>query len=235
METIEPIFSFDIGGFPVNIDRDIIVQWVIILILTLSAYLLTRNLKRIPDKKQVILEAIYSYAEGLVKGNMGDSFSKFIPYVGTLVIYLIAVNFTGLIGVEPPSQNISVAFGFGISSFLVINLVALKRNGPLGYVKAFGKPYLLMLPINILERIMLPVSLSLRLFGNMMAATLIVNLVYNSLKSLGTSLLGSFGFIAETGLPIIVHGYFDLFDGTIQMLVFTMLTINYIKMTSEHH
>ena len=227
METVVPIFSFNIGGFPVNIDRDIIVQWVIILILTLAAYLLTRNLKRIPDKRQVVVEAIYNYAEGLVKGNMGDSFINFIPYVGTLVIYLLAVNFTGLIGVKPPSQNINVAFGLGISSFLVINIVAMKRNGPLGYAKAFGKPYLLMLPINILERVMLPVSLSLRLFGNMLAATIIVDLIYES--------LGHIAWFAQAGLPIIAHGYFDLFDGTIQMLVFTMLTINYIKMTSDGH
>lgn len=227
METVVPIFSFNIGGFPIEINRDIIVQWVIILILTLAAYLLTRNLKRIPGKRQVVLEAIYNYAEGLVKGNMGDSFINFIPYVGTLVIYLIAVNFTGLIGVKPPSQNINVAFGLGISSFLVINIVAMKRNGPIAYAKAFGKPYLLMLPINILERLMLPVSLSLRLFGNMMAATLIIELIYDG--------LGNFGWWAQAGLPIIAHGYFDLFDGTIQMLVFTMLTINYIKMTSDGH
>lgn len=227
MDTVVPIFSFDIGGVPIEINRDIIVQWVIILILTLASYLLTRNLKRIPNKKQVVLEAIYNYAEGLVKGNMGESFNNFIPYVGTLVIYLVAINVTGLIGVKPPSQNINVAFGLGISSFLVINIVAMKRNGISGYIKEFGKPYLLMLPINILERMMLPVSLSLRLFGNMMAATLIIDLIYES--------LGNLGWWAQAGLPIIAHGYFDLFDGTIQMLVFTMLTINYIKMTSEGH
>ena len=69
---------------------------------------------------------------------------------------------------------------------------------------------------------MLPVSLALRLFGNMLAATILVDLVYEA--------LGNFAI----GIPIIVHGYFDLFDGTIQMLVFSMLTMIQIKLTAEH-
>ena len=227
MEAARTLFSFEIGGFPININRDIIVQWVIILILTLSAYILTKNLKQVPNKKQVVLEQLYTYVEGLVKDNMGNSFINFIPYVGTLVIFLLTLNFTGIIGIEPPTQNINVAIGFAISSFLVINIVAIKRNGPIGYLSAFRKPFIFMLPINIMERFILPVSLSLRLFGNMMAATILIEMIYHA--------LGSISWIAEIGVPILAHGYFDLFDGTIQMLVFTMLTISYIKLTAEHH
>jgi F-type H+-transporting ATPase subunit a len=76
-----------------------------------------------------------------------------------------------------------------------------------------------MLPINIMERVMLPISLALRLFGNMLAATLVVELVY--------------GALPKIGLPIIAHAYFDLFDGTIQMLVFSMLTMIQIKLIAE--
>jgi F-type H+-transporting ATPase subunit a len=227
LETALPIFSFEIGGFPININRDVIVQWVILLILTLSAYLLTRNLKQMPNKKQVVLEELYTCIKGLVKGNMGDSYMKFIPYVGTLVVYLLTLNFTGLVGVKPPTENISVTIGFAISSFLVINIVAMKRNGIVGYLNAFRKPYLLMMPINIIERVTLPISLSLRLFGNMLAATLLIDMIYEA--------LGKISWIAQIGIPILAHSYFDLFDGAIQMLVFTMLTINYIKITSEHH
>ena len=85
----------------------------------------------------------------------------------------------------------------------------------------------MMLPLNIMERVMLPISLALRLFGNMMAATMLIEMIYEA--------LGSIGMLAQIGAPIIAHGYFDLFDGSIQMLVFTMLTIINIKMTAEHH
>ena len=195
--------------------------------LWITGYLLTRNLKRVPNKKQVALESLYSYVEGLVKENIGESYIGFIPYVGTLVIYLLALNLIGVIGIEPPTANLSVTIGLAISSFLVINITAMKKNGPLGYVKGFGQPYLLMLPLNIMERVMLPVSLALRLFGNMLAATLLINILYSA--------LGSISWVAQLGIPIIAHGYFDLFDGTIQMLVFTMLTIINIKVTAEHH
>lgn len=227
MEVAAPIFSFNIGSFVVNINRDIIVQWAIIIVLWITGYLLTRNLKRVPNKKQVALESLYSYVEGLVKENIGESYIGFIPYVGTLVIYLLALNLIGVIGIEPPTANLSVTIGLAISSFLVINITAMKKNGPLGYVKGFGQPYLLMLPLNIMERVMLPVSLALRLFGNMLAATLLINILYSA--------LGSISWVAQLGIPIIAHGYFDLFDGTIQMLVFTMLTIINIKVTAEHH
>lgn len=222
-----PIFSFSIGFFTVNITKEVVVQWVIILILGITAFLLTRNLKRIPGKKQVVLEMIYNYVEGLVNNNMGQSFVSYIPYVGTLVVYLIALNFMGLIGISPATQNLSVTAGLALISFLVINGTAIRRNGPIGYARGLTKPFALMLPINIMERFTLPVSLALRLFGNMLAATVLIDKVYEA--------LGSLNFFAQIGAPIIVHGYFDLFDGTIQMLVFTMLTINYIKLVADEH
>ncbi len=220
-------YSFKIGNFPINITSDIVVQWVVILVLGITAYLLTRNLKRVPDKKQVVLETIYNYVENLVKSNMGESFMVYLPYVGTLVVYLLSLNLLGLIGVEPPTKSLSVTLGLGITSFLVINGTAIKRNGIGGYAKGLVSPYALMLPLNILERVTLPISLALRLFGNMLAATLLISLLYKGLSSLS--------FFAQIGLPIVAHAYFDLFDGTIQMLVFTMLTIVYIKIISDEH
>ena len=227
MEEAKIYYSFKIGNFPINITSDIVVQWVVILVLGITAYLLTRNLKRVPDKKQVVLETIYNYVENLVKSNMGESFMVYLPYVGTLVVYLLSLNLLGLIGVEPPTKNLSVTLGLGITSFLVINGTAIKRNGIGGYAKGLISPYALMLPLNILERVTLPISLALRLFGNMLAATLLISLLYKGLSSLS--------FFAQIGLPIVAHAYFDLFDGTIQMLVFTMLTIVYIKIISDEH
>ena len=151
----------------------------------------------------------------------------YLPYVGTLVVYLLSLNLLGLIGIEPPTKNLSVTLGLGITSFLVINGTAIKRNGIGGYAKGLASPYALMLPLNILERVTLPISLALRLFGNMLAATLLISLIYQG--------LGSINFFAQIGLPIVAHAYFDLFDGTIQMLVFTMLTVVYIKIISDEH
>jgi F-type H+-transporting ATPase subunit a len=83
-----------------------------------------------------------------------------------------------------------------------------------------------MLPINLMERFVLVMSLTLRLYGNMVAAVVLVELVYQA--------LGSIGMIAQFGSPVLIHLYFDLFDGAIQMIVFSMLTMINIKVTAEH-
>lgn len=227
MEEVIPIFSFEIGSFSLIISKEIIWQWVVILVLGIGAFLLTRNLKRNPNKKQVVLETLYTTVENLVKSNMGESFINYIPYIGTLIIYLLVLNLLGLAGIKPPTQNLSVTLALGISTFFVINGTALKRNGPLKYMKGLVEPYAFMLPINILERIVLPFSLALRLFGNMLAATILVEMMYGFLHSIT--------WIAGIGLPVLVHVYFDIFDGVIQMLVFVMLTMINIKLTAEHH
>lgn len=219
------LYSFKILNFDINITSDIVVQWVIILILGISAFLLTRNLKEKPNRMQTAAENIYEGIRSLVLNTMGESYGRFVPYIGTLMIYLIMLNFTGLVGIEPPTQKLSTAIAFAITSFCIIHVNAIKKNGPVEYLEGYTKPFILMLPINIMEKVVFPVSLSLRLFGNMLAATIIIDLIYEA--------LGNIGMLAQIGLPIIVHGYFDLFDGAIQMIVFTMLTMIQIKLTAE--
>ena len=204
---------------PFGLSYEVITEWVIMFVLIVGSFLLTRNLKKIPDKKQALLEKLYLTVESVVTGTMGESYRNFIPYIGSLIIYLLALNFTGLIGIAPPTQNLSVTFALALTTFMTIHYTAISRNGFGHYLKGYGHPFIVMLPINIVERIMLPVSLALRLFGNMLAATILVDLIYESLP--------------RFGIPIIAHAYFDLFDGTIQMLVFSMLTMIQIKLMAE--
>ena len=222
VEPVIPIYSHDFGLFTLDITAPVVIQWVIILIVGIASFLLTRNLKKKPDKKQAALEKLYVTVESVVKSTMGESYANFVPYIGSLMIYLILMNFTGLIGIAPPTKDISVTAGLAITTFITIHYTAIKRNGFGKYLVGYMHPFAFMAPINVMERVMLPVSLALRLFGNMLAATILVDLVYEA--------LGKFAI----GLPIIVHGYFDLFDGTIQMLVFSMLTMIQIKLTAEH-
>lgn len=226
MEKVNPIFSFKIGNFPIEIGIEIIVQWVIILILGVAAYVLTKNLKRVPNKKQTVIEALYVFIKELIAQNMGSEYISFIPYLGTLIIYLVFMNLTGLIGIKPPTNNISVTSALALISFFVIQVNAIKKNGIGHYFTGFGSPYLAMLPLNIVERFILPITLSLRLFGNMVAAVILIDLVYHALSNVA--------LISQIGIPIIIHGYFDLFDGILQAYVFTLLTMINIKLIAEH-
>ena len=226
LESIIPIFSKDFGNFTLNITSSVITQWIVILILGIGAFLLTRNLKLKPNKTQSALEKLYQGIRDLQVGIMGEEYESFLPYIGTLMIYLLVLNLTGLLGVIPPTADLSVTVSLAFTSFLVVNLNAIKKHGIVAYGKGFMHPYAFMLPINIMERFVLLISLSLRLFGNMMAAVVLVELVYHA--------LGSIGMFAQFGSPIIVHAYFDLFDGALQMIVFSMLTMINIKVIAEH-
>lgn len=209
-----------------KITSTLIIQWVIMGIILVISFLFTRNLKTVPDKKQNIAEMYVELITNLIVNNMGEEYKIFIPFVGTLFIYLLMMNLVGLFGIKPPTTDYSVSLGLGIISFLVIQGYTIKKVGIKDYFLGYLRPFWFLTPINLLERISLPISLSLRLFGNMFAATVIMDLVYDA--------LGKVGVVAKIGIPIPLHVYFDLFDGSLQMFIFLMLTIINIKIISEH-
>ncbi len=226
MEKIEPIFYIKFFEYNIGIAQSILVQWCIIALVTILCIYFTRNLKIIPNKKQNIIEMIMDSINNLVKDNMGEDYVGFVPFIGTIAIFLVFMNLTGLIGIKPPTVDYSVALALALITFFVVQWFAIKKVGIGHYFKGYVQPYAFILPINLIERIMLPVSLSFRLFGNMTAALVILELTYKSLGSLT-------GF-AQLIIPIPLHFYFDLFDGIIQMVIFVMLTMVNIKVIAEH-
>lgn len=226
MEAVENFYSFNIGGLTFNITPYLVIQWVIIILIALVSVWLTRSLKEIPDKKQNVAELFVETVTKVVSQNMGEEFLGFVPFIGALAIYLLSMNMTGLFGVAPPTKDYTVALSLASISFIVIQAYAIKRLGIIHYFTGYAKPFAFMLPLNIMERIMLPISLSLRLFGNMLSATIIMDLLYEA--------LGHATWIAQIGIPVPLHFYFDIFDGTIQMVIFVMLTMINIKLTVEH-
>lgn len=226
MEGFSPLFIVHLGSIKIGITSSILVQWVIILILALFAKVFTANMKKIPDKKQNIVEIIFESIRNLVENNMGKQYRSYIPYIGTLAIYIIAINiFPLIVGVRSPSEDLSVPVGLALITFVLVQYNAIKKIGLKGYFVAYSKPAVPLLPLNVIERIVLPVSLSLRLFGNLTAGAVIVGMVYGGLQQIGV--------FAQLIIPIPFHAFFDLFDGSIQMIVFVMLTMMNIKIIAE--
>ena len=219
---VSKLISIPIGKFHIVFNQEVVVQWAIMISLTILMIWATRNLKKVPDRKQTAVEYFYTTIKNLVDSNMGEAYESYIPIFGTLAAFLLVMNLLGLIGIKPPTQNYSIALGLALCSFLLIHGNAIKKLGFVHYLLGYGKPFAVMLPINIMERAVFPISLSLRLFGNMMAATVVIDLVYNA--------LGNFAI----GAPVPVHLYFDVFDGTLQMVVFLMLTMIQVKVLPEH-
>ena len=221
MELTHPIFSFNIGKLVIDIKPEAIIQLVLVLLIGILAWWATKDLKRRPTrKKQVLVEYIYTTIQNVVNANMGEQYGDMIPFIGTLAVFIVTMNLLGLVGITPVTNNFSVTLALGLISFVVIQGYTMKKIGIGHYFLGYGQP------INVIERVMLPVSLSLRLFGNILAASFLVELVYESLDKIA--------WIAQIGLPVPLHAYFDIFDGCIQMVIFVMLTMINIKITVEH-
>ncbi len=219
-------YPLNIFGFQFEATLSLIVQWVIIAISFILAVLYSRSVKKVPGKVQSVVEIIVEFIEKTVQENMGEGKAEFVPYIGSLGLYLFLLNMVGLFGIKPPTADFSVTLGLGLTTFLVIQGYTIKKLGLWGYFKGYASPVAMLLPINIMERIMLPISLSLRLFGNIFAATMIMELLYELLTGISA--------IAGIGIPLPFHFYFDVFDGAIQMIIFVMLSMINIKIISEH-
>lgn len=220
-------------GLGINIGYSIVIQWIIMILIILFTFFITANFKELPAKKQILTEYVVESIEKLVKENMGEAFVAFIPFVGTLIIFLTLLNLTGLLGLKPPTTDYSVTLGLGLISFFLIHTTAVLKRGIGDYIIGYFKPYWFMMPLNIIERAIVPVSLSLRLFGNITAGTIVVELIYKGLKN-ASALMHLNLPLLQIIIPIPFHIYFDVFDGIIQSFIFAMLTMIFIKTTSEH-
>lgn len=206
------------GGWLTN---TVITTWVIMAVLVLISILLTRNLKEVPTGKQNVAEAIVGGVNDLVKQTMGEDKLYFAPYMGTLLMYLAFANLSGLLGWRPPTADLNTTFALSILTFAMTQIYGLKAK-KMGYLKGFCEPFAFMLPTNIIGELANPISLSFRLFGNILGGVVIMALVYSA--------MGNFAFIP---VPAILHAYFDVFSGLIQTFIFVMLSMVFIAMAMD--
>ena len=225
MNVFAPNFTVNIAG--IKIIAPIIYEWATMIFLIIASILLTRKMStRNPSKIQTLIEMLYSFLEGLVVDNVGEEYSNFIPVLGTMFMMLFILDTSGMLGFSEATSNLSVTAGFTIITFCIMHGNAIKKNGVKEYFKGYARPYVPMMLLNLMELFILPLSLCLRLFGNMLAAAIVVGLVYSGLNSLN--------WACQLVIPIPVHLFFDAFDGIIQTIIFVMLTVMYMKLQAEH-
>ena len=197
-----------LGGVPVA--DSVVVTWIIMALLVVISLMLTRKLSvRSPGKVQVALEWAVQFLNGFVKTNIGTHWRPFAPWLGTVALYIGFSNLIGILGLTPPTKDISVTTALAIMSMLLIYGSQFRYNGLLGGLKKFAAPMPLLLPINLMEVVIRPLALCMRLFGNILGAYIIMEMLK---------------FVVPVVLPAIFSIYFDLFDGLIQTVVFVFLT-----------
>jgi F-type H+-transporting ATPase subunit a len=207
-----------------------------VLVITILFFFGTRKLKRLPEGKgQTLLEMFVGGLISFFGGILGEHGKKYVPFVGSYFIFILFLNYLGLIpGFLSPTADLNTTVALGISALIGVHVIAIKENGLVGYLKHFvGDPWWLaplMFPLHIIGEIARAGSLAIRLFGNIFGEeSVIINLTILGLAV--PLILGKIPW-APIQVPML---FFGLFGGFLQALVFSMLTSIYIVTFLEHH
>lgn len=188
-------------------------------VLVISCICLVRNLQvENVSKKQLVLETVVSAIYGFLEDILGEEGKEYIPYLFSVLVYLAMANLIGIIGFKPPTKDMNTTAALAFMSIIVIIYSGIHKKGIKKWVKSFAEPVAFITPINILELFIRPVSLCMRLFGNILGGFVIMELIKQ---------------IMPVFLPIPFSLYFDVFDGLIQAYVFVFLTSLFIKEAVE--
>ena len=208
-----------IGGYRAEIAESVVITWVIMGVILLLSIFLTRNLRvRNISRRQAVAEAIVTKLDSFVSGMTGEEGKDYVPYLITVLLFIGIANVIGLFGMKPPTKDLNVTAALSLMSIILIELAGIRKRGFKGWLKSFTEPIAVVTPINILELFIKPLSLCMRLFGNVLGAFVIMELIK---------------IIVPVALPVPFSFYFDIFDGLIQAYVFVFLTSLFVKEAVE--
>ena len=160
-----------------GISESVVVTWIIMAVLVLLSIILVRNLKvENPGKVQLALESMIGWAQDFFEGIIGKENKAYVPYLITVLLYLAVSNTIGLLGFKPPTKDLNVTAALAIMSMCVIEFSGIHKNGVVHWMKHFAKPVPFVAPIMVLEIVIRPLSLCMRLFGNVLGAFVIMEL-----------------------------------------------------------
>ncbi len=236
----------EFGSFRVS--TTVTTSWLIIAVLAVTSYFLTRNLKKVPTSKvQIFLEYAVTTLLNLVKSTMGEEAVKkmstmgeeavkkmpnMVPYIGSLFIFFVCSNLIGLLGFRSPTTDLDTTVAFSLITVFLIYYSGVKAKG-IAYFKGLAEPVVIMLPMNIVSEIARPISLSFRPFGNILGGAVIMSLVYQFLGFLSGLIPGITISVFQFAIPVPLHLYFDLFSGVLQAFIFVMLTMVFVGNAAE--
>lgn len=212
LEHVRPAVLFHWG--PVPITTTVFNTWIIMIILFVLAFLISRRISVMPRGAQNLLELVADFFYELLEETMGKEGRNYIPVVGTLFLFILLLNLSWFIPeMKPPTTDLSTTAGFGIVTIILVQLIGIKKRGLGGYIKHFFQPTPFLFPLNFIEELVKPVSLSLRLFANMFGEKTVVAALF---------------LMIPLFVPIPVM-FLGVIMGVIQALVFSLLTVIYIS------
>ena len=221
-----------LGGIPIT--QTVVSSGVVMIVVMLAAWFLTRNISKRPSRTQVIVEKLVTMLYDMVEQTMGKHNLKFAPYIGTLFVSSILGTLIGMTQIfRSTTADLSTTASWAITGLVWYS--SIKNDGFFNWLKGFTQPIFIMTPMNIISEFATPVSMAFRHFGNIAGGSVLTALIYASLAALSGVVLGwipneviSSIPIFQLGIPAFLSIYFDLFSGFVQALVFCMLTMVFV-------
>ena len=211
---------FQFLGGEVWITTTAISSWIITIILLIFGIVVGSKFKN-PDETptglQNFIEMAVEALNGMADSILGENRNRFINYVGTIFMFILTCNLSGFLGMRAPTADYGVTFCLGLFTFLIVQFQGIKNHG-VGHFTGLFQPIPVLFPINLIGEFANPISISLRLFANLLSGVIMLGLWYGMLPILG-----------RIAIPSFLHAYLDLFSGCIQTYVFCMLTMVYVN------
>jgi len=221
------IITFHLGTLQIQFDKEaMIMSWIVMGLLILLALFLRRSLLQDvedkPNRVQAALDALIDLLQNQLTSNFSSErlANDLFPFTSTIFLYVLFSNWLGIVpGLSSPTQNLNVTMGLALLVFVVSQVLAMRAKGMKTYWKGYLEPVPFLLPLNIIGELSRPMSHAFRLFGNVLAGTILTTVVMAK--------------FAPIVVPSILNIVFGLFFGAIQAFVFAILAVAYINVAVE--
>ena len=224
MLNIENYAIWNIFGIDIWITETIVNTWIIMLVLTLIALYTRSKLKKfkeIPAGFQNAIEAVIEMFDNFITNTLGKKLSYIAPWYFMVFMFVLFSALMSIFGLRAPTADWATTFALAFASFILMLGMGFKHQKG-AYLKSFFDPHFIFFPLNLIGEIAKPVSLSFRLFGNMLSGTIILTLYY-----------GLMPYFTQIGNPALLHAFFDIIFGALQTYIFVILSLMYVKGAAE--
>ena len=220
---IKNLWVINIRGVEIWITETIFNTWVVMLVLIAAAVVIRVKLGRfrdIPTGAQNAVETVIEAFDGFVRNTAGEKLMYLGNWFFMAFVFILTSNLSGITGLRPPTADWATTFAFALATFILIQVMGVMYNSK--YIKNFFEPNPIFFPLNMIGELARPVSLSFRLFGNILAGMIIISLFH----ALVPIYLRFF-------IPAALHVYFDLFAGVLQTYIFCILSLIFIGVAAS--
>lgn len=217
---IDNIWVLNIGGVEVWITETIVNTWIIMLILIILAIIARIKLKKfkvVPKGFQNVVELIIETFDNFAVSTLGEKISYISPWFFMVFVFILSSSLFSVFGLRAPTADWATTFALALASFILMLFMGFKhRKGE--YLKSFFEPHFIFFPLNLIGELAKPVSLSFRLFGNVLSGTIILTLYYALTP-----------IFVQIGIPSILNAFFDVIFGALQTYIFVIISLMYVK------